>query len=44
MNAFDKKENTTFDDICTDVANKAIDGGKKAGWSGKFTFLCQIVP
>ena len=44
MNAFDRKENDNFDDICTDVANKAIEGGKKAGWSGKFTFLCQIVP
>ena len=40
MNAFDKKENTTFDDICTDVAAKALEGGRKAGWSGKFTFLC----
>ena len=29
--------------MCEEVAKKALDGGKKAGWSGKFTFLSQII-
>merc|ERR1712151_1295997 len=43
MNAIDKPENNTFDDVCKEIVKKAIDGGTKAGWSGKFTFLGQII-
>ena len=40
IDGFDKKENETMDAICMDICSKALQGGKKAGWSGKFTFLC----
>ena len=43
VNAFDDKKNEDFNDICMHVSNQAQMGSRKANWSGKITFLCQII-
>lgn len=43
INALDRQETTDFDQVCLEIVNKAAEGGRKAGWSGKFTFIAQII-
>ena len=43
VNAFDSNKNEDFNDICQHVSEQALAGAKKAGWSGRITFLCQII-
>ena len=42
--AVGKTENQSFDDLCSEVAEKALGQGKQAGWSGKITFVSAIIP
>ena len=42
--AVGKSENQSFNDLCSEVANKGARFGKKNGWTGKITFICAIIP
>ena len=42
--AFQNENNETFDDICLEVVTKCHAGASKAGWTGKFTFVCAVFP
>lgn len=42
--AVGKDENQCFDDLCSEIAQKGANLGKKQGWTGKITFICAIIP
>lgn len=42
--AVGKTENQSFQDLCTEVVEKALAGAKKVNWSGKITFVAAIIP
>ena len=42
--AVGKTENQSFNELCTEVAQRGMAQGKQAGWSGKITFICAIIP
>lgn len=42
--AVEKNENQSFNDLCSEVARRGAENGKKNGWTGKITFICAIIP